>query len=225
MTDPFDFDFSAIKAEDVEEYPTINDEFLDAVPEVPEDMLQQQYATVDTQVLEEKKRTPKARKYEKKCNTIVNAAFRFAVQRPETKADAATIALYGPTVAEKAGDLADAHQKVADFIDALDGGVESPILAFSVAVFPLAIQIVRNHEPILEPQVRVWKIPFTKNKKHPQGRAFTFKRLGIKLGILRNLTNEPKAMEDFVFGDAKFAAKLKELGINVATSPNGRARR
>lgn len=181
---------------------------------------EQQY-TEPHNVAEEKKRTRRAQQYEAQVNQLVSAWFKGSVSKPGFVADAAALSLYGPNFAEKAGDLADHDKNVARFIDALNGDVVSnPYLALVAASLPLALQIIRNHEPVLEPKARLFRIPFSKSKKHPEGRSLNFKKLGIRLGLLRHQTDSPERIYRYVFVDNPLMRKaMEEQGITVARLP------
>lgn len=165
--------------------------------------------------IDKKKRPPKAVAYEKKVKGILQTGFRMSITHPATVADGAALLMYGPKVAAATGDLAASNDAVAKAVDFLTEGNESPVAAMFVAVAPLVFQIIRNHEPILEPSPRGIRIPFTKDKR------IKFK-FGIKLGRLRNVTNDPAGLTEFVFTRPNIVAALKKNGIDVASKRGGR---
>lgn len=159
-------------------------------------------------LLNEEKRTRRAEKYEKKAQRPLRYAFAIAVQHPLTVPDSAAILEYGPNLAEKIGDLADHDAKVRKAVDFLsDDTLGNPYLACVAAAVPLVMQILRNHEPQLVPEVRGIRIPFIKR---------TIKlRFGIKLGRLRAVTKPPQEFGEKYFNSPKIVEKMQSLGITV----------
>jgi len=178
------------------------------------------YTQPDPNVAQEKKRTPTAKRYEAKMNGVMSSLFKASVNKPGYVADAAAISLYGGNFAEKVGDVAAHDPRIAKFLDTLDGGVDNPYLALVAAGLPFALQLIRNHEPQLEPNVRLFRIPFSKSKKRPQGRTVTFKKLGIKLGFLRHQTDDPERLYRYVFDENPMMRPAMEAQkITVARFP------
>lgn len=172
-------------------------------------------------VANERKRSAKAKAYEAQVNAIVSAWFKASVGKPGMVADAAALSLYGPNLAEKTGDLAAHDPRIGKFIDALNGGVENPYLAMIAAALPLALQLIRNHEPILEPNPRTFRIPFSKTKKNPNGRSLGIKKFGIKLGVFRHQTDDPERLYKYVFEESSaMRAAMEQQGITIARYPH-----
>lgn len=159
-------------------------------------------------------RAPGAIKYERKAADIITSFIASTTQKPGTMADAAALIMTGEAVAKATGDLAAHDDRVARGMDWMTEGLVNPYLAFGMAVAPLVIQLVRNHEPVFEPKQR--KIGF---------RKFAIKvpfKFGIKLGILRHRSAEPEQLVINVFNDARVVKKLNDLGIPfVAVTGNG----
>jgi len=80
----------------------------------------------DTTITQEPKRSPRARRYEKKIGGIFGAAARTSLEHPATVADGAAMLYYVPNIAKKFGDLADVDDNIRKGIDFLTGGVENP---------------------------------------------------------------------------------------------------
>jgi hypothetical protein len=180
---------------------------------------EQQY-TEPQNVAKEKKRSRKAQEYEAQVNTLVSAWFKASVGKPGTVADAAALSLYGPNLAEKTGDLAARDPRIGKFIDALNGGVENPYLAVIAAALPLALQLVRNHEPVLQPNPRLFRVPFSKSKKNPDGRHVRLKKFGIKLGMFRHQTDDPERLYKYVFEESpQMRVAMESQGIAIARFP------
>jgi hypothetical protein len=159
------------------------------------------------EMTEKPKRSLRAKRYEKQVGTVLGAATRAAAEHPSTIPDAAALLYYGRNVAEKMGDLADADERVRKAIDIFSGGVENPYMAAFSSVAILGLQLIRNHEPKLEPEVRGLRIPFTKR---------TIKlRFGIKLGRVRALTHDPKELTRAAF-TTDVVAFLQKQGVRVA---------
>lgn len=159
------------------------------------------------EITEKGKRSARAKRYEHQVGAILGAATRAAAEHESTIPDAAALLYYGKNVAEKFGDLADADEKVRKAIDVFSGGVENPYLAAFSSVAILGLQLIRNHEPQLVPDVRGIRIPFTKR---------TLKlKFGIKLGRIRALTHEPKELTHAAM-TPEVIAFLKKQGVRVA---------
>lgn len=182
---------------------------------------EQRYTEPDPSVAQEKKRSRKAQAYEAQVNGLISSWFKASVGRPGTVADAAALSLYGPNFAEKTGDLAAHDPRIAKFIDVFNGDIASnPYLAAVAAGLPLALQLIRNHEPVLEPQSRLFRIPFSKSKKHPNGRTLKLSKFGIRLGFFRHQTDDPQRLYDYVFTQsAAMMATMKAQEITVARFP------
>jgi hypothetical protein len=163
-----------------------------------------------------------ARKYEKKIKTGLNTLFREAVAHEKTVPDAAAIIMYGPRFAEKWGLLANHDKRVRRGIDMFLEGTENPYLAAVLATTPLLLQVWRNHEDELSPkgaitamkesrkkakerEPRKIKIPFTK-------RHIEF-RWRLNLPSARNLTNDPKALSQYVFSRQDIIEAMQKAGI------------
>jgi len=145
----------------------------------------------DEKLLDEPKRSVKAKAYEKKVRGFFRTGFWATVSHEATVPDAAAILVHAPKISEKVGDLADADPRIAKGIDFLTEGTENPYLAAIAVGLPFALQILRNHEPQLVPAQRGIRIPFTQ-------RRINFK-FGIKLGRLRVITSDPHDLSKYVF--------------------------
>lgn len=214
MTDTFDPDiFDGLQAEEIPDT-----EF--AAPNIPDDaasLADEPYDSPDTGIITQRQRPQKAKTYERKVKSVLSAAFKVTASHPATVPDAAAILMYGPNLAEKAGDLAADEAWAARAIDFLTEGAENSKLAFASAAGIFALQILRNHEPSLQPNPdrKGFKIPFAR------GRRMKLK-FGIKLGRVRELTHEPTALSDYVFSNPAVMAALKKQGINVQPPKNRR---
>jgi len=76
----------------------------------------------DTTITQEPKRSPRARRYEKKIGGIFGAAARTSLEHPATVADGAAMLYYVPNIAKKFGDLADVDDNIRKGIDFPDRG-------------------------------------------------------------------------------------------------------
>lgn len=147
-----------------------------------------------------------AKEYQRKSRVLVSTATRLTLN-PATLADSAALVIHGPKLADSVGILATHDPRVARGIDMLTEGAENPYLAVVMAAAPLILQMVRNHEPVAEPEVRGIKIPFIKR---------TIKvRFNVKLGNLRNITNDPEQLKAYVFNDEAIQAALVKQGVNL----------
>lgn len=157
--------------------------------------------------------------YEKKVTSLLQTLTQVMVNSENTIPDSAALVMYGPKVATAWGDLAANDANIARAIDWLTEGTENPYLSAIVATAPLALQILRNHEPAAELSDRKGiKIPFTGKRYKPK---FT-----IKLGKLRNVTHDPDTLVSHVFGNPNIQAAMAKNGIDVsATLTRRQARR
>lgn len=154
------------------------------------------YDTPDDKFFKKGRRKAGAQGYEDKIKKAVRAATDFTIQTEPLVPDAAALIMYGPQLATAGGNWAAEDKRVARVIDffAEDSPIDSAALGFIAVAAPLLLQIVRNHEPVLEPAPRGFRIPFAKDKQgNPRRFRFPFK-IGIKLGGLRGMTNEPSGM-------------------------------
>lgn len=168
------------------------------------------YDEVDPKFITAKRKPTGAPEYEKKLKGLLKGAFDMTVGSSATVVDAAAIYQYQGKIVEKGAILAATNKSFARGIDFLTEGTENPALAFAAAVLPLALQMVRNHEPVLVPAPRGIKIPFTKRTFHIPI------KLGIKLGRLRAATYEPRHIYNVVLGNPDVMATLAKQGVSVA---------
>lgn len=152
----------------------------------------------------ESKRPRKAIAYEAKMTGLLQTISDIAMASPQTIPDSAAIIMHGESVATAFGDLAANDPRVARGIDWITSGTNNPYAAVLSATLPLALQVLRNHEPVAESESKGIRIPFLKR---------TIKlRFKIKLGKLRNATNDPDHLVNVVFGNPDLQASLKEKG-------------
>lgn len=197
---------------DVDSSPFFNGEpdNQDFLNDEPNPQPAETFDAVDPKFITAKRRPTGAPEYEKKIKGILKGAFDMTVGNTATVADAAAIYQYQGKIVEKGAILATVNPTFARGIDFLTEGTENPTIAFAAALLPLALQLVRNHEPILEPAPRGFKVPFTKK---------TFRipiKVGIKLGRLRNATYEPRHMYNVVLGNPTVIATLEKQGVSIA---------
>ncbi len=174
------------------------------------------YDTPDSKFIHEERQSRKAKEYETKTLKLLNSAMRVTADDPRTVADAAILILKGKPFAAAMGTLAEEDKRAAKMVDFFTEGTSNPYAAVFAAAAPILLQVVRNHEPVLEPQHRGFHIPFTK-------RTIKF-RFGIKLGKIRALTHEPRVVESWVFDNPEVKARMEKLEITVART-NGRKSR
>lgn len=154
--------------------------------------------------------------YEKKIKRIEVSFMRYTIQNPKTVADAAAIITYGAQLAKSGGDLAAKDKRFADAVDFLSEGAGNPYLEFAMAAGIMAMQIMRNHEPVVE--------------REPKHKIRIFKRefglrIRFKLGRFRKLTQEPKQFTADVLGNPDVQKMLvKYHGIRLTETPNGKAK-
>lgn len=177
-------------------------------PEVPEP----EYDEPSDDFIKKPTRPRGAIAYEKKVSELINTGMRAALGHEQTLADAAALIMYGPTLAEKVGNLAATDPRIARGIDFITDGTENPYASVAIAAMPLILQVIRNHEPQAEVSSgrTGFRIPFT--QKHIK---LKFK---IKLGRLRQLTNDPDAFTSWVLDRPDIQAALAKQGINVAST-------
>jgi len=181
-------------------------------PQPEPEQATESYDRADASIIDKPERTPRAKKYEKKANKSIGTLTRLLLQRPATVPDAATLMLYGPDVAETFGDLADKNPRVAKIIEMFEESTDSPVLAVISATTPLLLQLIRNHEPVLEPKERTIKLGMF-NVRIPR-------KIGVRLGLLRGITHDPDAILKNVFGDPDVVEALRRNGVTVP-APRG----
>lgn len=179
------------------------------LPDVP--VVEHEPDHPDASMLSKPKRKPNARKYEDKVLKVFGVATRVAISKPALVPDAAILLLKGPPVAEALGDLAAENEAVARMLTLSEQVTDNATLAAVTAISGLLMQIVRNHEPILEPAPRSFTVPFLK-------RTFKLPKIGVKLGLFRAATVEPNALIQHVFSDQGIIDALRKNGITLAPS-------
>lgn len=170
-----------------------------------------EYSPLDPKFVANSRKPSGAAGYEKKIRGLLKSAFNGTVSHTATVADAAAIFQYQDGIVEKGALLAVDNKNFARGIDFLTEGTENATIAFALAALPLVAQLLRNHEPVLEPAPRGFTIPIIKRKiKIPI-------KVGIKLGRLRDFTYEPKHMYGVVFNNPEVRATLEKQGTKVAS--------
>lgn len=166
----------------------------------------------DASLLDERKRKPRAKEYERKAKGLFSIAVKITVTNEPTIADSAALLMHGPNVAEKMGDLAAENERFARMLDILTEQTENPTTALIVAAMPLALQVMRNHEDALADSParaeRSIRLPFTKRRL----------RLRFKLRLpkrARSLTTDPMQLSAHVFTNEQIQEALRKQGINV----------
>lgn len=199
---------------------SLDDESLAGARHLADNLIEQpefaepNYDYVDPNFVKPQRRRNGANDYERRIRVGLNTAARFCAGNEATVPDAAALLMHGEQLSQAWGDAAAADKRVGRVIDFLTKPTDDPVsLAFMTTV-PLVFQLLRNHEPQLEPTTRGIRIPFRKN---PDG---TPKRLRFKFGIrlkrLRALTNHPDKLAQHVFTDPRIAESMRKQGIHVA---------
>lgn len=184
-------------------------------PELTDDMLREEFTEPKSEFLGKDKRKPYSVQYEKKVKGVLNGIMRGALSNPHTVPDAAAIIMYGPTISETMGDWAASDVRVRKAVDFITSGTDNPAIAAMFAFAPLILQVLRNHEPVAEVEPRRIRIPFTKK--------YIRLRFKVKLGKLRNMTNDPREFTQWVLSNPKIQEGLAKQGIQFATeSSNGK---
>lgn len=167
----------------------------------------------DADFVEEKKESAVAKKYRLKTRHGINFLITGLVQSPGTVPDAAALLYHGPAISEAVGDLAEKDKRVRKAIDFLtEDTIDNPYALTAIAVLPLAIQILRNHEPQSANVAKALKIkvPFTK-------RYFTLPiRIRFSFKWTRNVSYEPNYMVEHVFSNPDVQMALAKRGIRIA---------
>jgi hypothetical protein len=183
------------------------DDFVEPPP-LSDDMGREDYTEPDADFLKNPRRKRHAVEYENKVKSTLMMGTRFLFDNPNTVPDAATLIMYGPNFSRAMGDWAAEEPWVRKSIDFIAGGANNPGAAAMAALIPMALQILRNHEPVAEVvQPKRIRIPFTKR--------YISIKFRIKLGKLRNLTNDPKAFTEHVLGNPQIRENLAKQGINL----------
>lgn len=176
--------------------------------DAPADAVEPEYP--DASFVTSKRTARGAKKYQDQVKALMNIAIRSTAEHPATVADSAALLMYGPKLTVEMGNLAVKSDRVAAMLDMLDGGVENPYVAVYIAAAPLLLQMIRNHEPVLEPARRTIKIPFIKREI-----PIPIK-VGIRLGGLRAATHDPRTFAHHIFDQPDVQARMTKEKINVA---------
>lgn len=160
----------------------------------------------DVSFLNPKARKPLAATYERQVKKTLGTITRELIQRPNTVADAATLIQYGPKFSRAVGDLAAESPPIAKFIGVAETVADNTVLAFLTSTTALVTQLVRNHEPVLEPAPR----SFTFLR-----RSFKLPKIGIRLGLFRAGTHDPDTLIQSVLTDPEVIRALEKNGIRI----------
>lgn len=206
-----DIDWSMLTAEEAPE-PI----FDDIAPDVDDTLDDKEGPRIDRSMLKQPRRKAHAREYEDKLRSLFLVGTQIGLQSPNTVADAVAIIVHGPKVAQTMGDLAAENDTVAAAIDFVTKPSDSATTAAILASVPMVLQLVRNHEPIAETTGRIIRIPFTKREIKL--------RFNVKLGRLRNLTQDPDELTNHVLSIPDIRAAIEKWGIKVASRTHERTR-
>lgn len=171
------------------------------------------YDEPDSGLTKEKKRSLKSRQYEEKIKGLLGTYIRDAVGQSKTAPDAALFLMRGPDFAEKWGDLA-AHDKwVAKGVDWITDTAENPYIPAMLTTAAVVLQLMRNHEPVIEPDnavTRGIRIPFTKRRlRIPM-------RFRLRSTRLRNQTVDPAELARYVFTNPAIREAYAKQGVTLA---------
>jgi len=179
--------------------------------------------------------TQRAKEYEQKVNSVLKEVLRYRLT-PSGLPDAAAILTYGPSFAQRAGQLADHDPNAAKVLDMLTAP-DSPWVMFVVAAIPFIGQVFRNHE------AQIKAIPANARKTRAERKAErsaqpraefripgtkrTVKvpfRIRLPLGVFRASTMEPVVLANHVFGNAEVRKHLtKAYGVKFGENNDGPA--
>jgi hypothetical protein len=199
-------------------------------PSPPPDAMSKPADEPDPNFAKTPKRSRRAVAYQEKVDGLLRGIFKVAAERPGNVADAATIMLSGPELAEKTGDLADHDERIRKGIDWFLEGTENPYIAFAFVAIPFALQIYRNHEDSANPRAVV--TAFRQNRETAKANAktrqfkipFTNRRIQFRLAFhfpsLHAITNEPAKLTAHVFGNPAVQQTLIKEGIKLAWEPS-----
>lgn len=197
--------------EDFEEFLS-PDDLVDSVVDDPT-FMDQSAREPDSDFVEEKKETPQARKYRLKVRHGINFLVTAFVQSPGTIPDAAALIYHGPQVSSAIGELADHDKRVAKAIDFItEDTIDNPYALAVVAMIPLLVQVIRNHETVVEQLPGKFKvrIPFTK-------RYFRLPvRFKFSVKWTKNISYEPSYLTTHVIGNVRVQEHLAKRGVKIA---------
>lgn len=171
----------------------------------------------DSRVVREPRRKNGSGHYEQQLAAINRAAIKTLAKREETLPDAAILLLQGPDFCKAWGNAAAEHDKIARAIEWLAEPTDNPLLLAIFATAPIVLQMFRNHEPMLQPKPRGFRVPFLKDKDGNR-RVIRLPKIGIRLDNIPGYeaaTNEPSWLVRHVFGNADVQKELKKQGIDV----------
>lgn len=189
----------------------------------PDDTQEPETETIDPELrdiksedfIEVQPETARAAKYRKKTKHGLNFLIKVFAGSPRTVSDAAAVIYHGPAIAKSVGHLCDTDERARKFVDFVtEDGIDNPYLLTALTVIPLVIQSVRNHEKALEKGGQL-SIPLGKTRRIRL--PFKFR---LRLGKLRNATEDPDFLTAHVFSNPGVREALAKQGISVAW--NGR---
>jgi hypothetical protein len=173
-------------------------------------------AEPDASLLGSGRRVRNSRAYENKLRNLFSVLVKETAKRESTVADSAALLMYGPDAARALGDLAAKDARVARGIDMITDGAENPYATALLSVLPLAAQVLRNHEPTIEPRIRTFRVPGVRREfKLPL-------KFGVRVEAFRSLTFEPESLTRHVFGDGRVQEAFRKQGLRFAWNPGSR---
>lgn len=156
--------------------------------------------------------------YEDQLAGINRAAIKSLAKHRETLPDAAILLLQGPEFCKAWGNAAADNDRIAAALEWLAAPTDNPLLLAIGATMPIVLQMFRNHEPVLQPKPRGFRIPFMKDVDG-NPRTVRLPKLGIRLQNVPGYaaaTNDPDSLVRHVFGNRNVQAELRKQGIDVA---------
>lgn len=215
MTDTAEWNDTAVPGDDTinwsevpvtEGRPMTAAEFIAGEPSEPS-MAEPTYDVPDPNFVKAGRRKPHAAAYQNKVHDVLHMGMLLTLGNSATVPDGAAIIQYGPKLEHALGDWAAEDKRVARAIDFISGGTTTPAMAAISAAIPLALQIIRNHEPeatVERKPLRIWKWTLPIKVK-----------FRIKLKRLAPLTHKPEKLTEWVFGREEVRTALAKQGISV----------
>lgn len=194
------------------------------------------FGAPDFDFLKEKPRSPKARGYERRVQSLLKS-FTFAALNRGDMPDAAALIKTGPKFARAVGDAAVTSKHVAQVVDMLTAP-DSPMVPLAVTGIALVSQLLRNHQAEAELAAqeakRTWKerrearksgmadLPrATTTIRLPFGRKITLKwkiRLPLADQLWKRVTGgavPPEVLVYSVFADDELLTALRKQGYDI----------
>lgn len=175
------------------------------------------YDQPDPAAVKPPRRPRNAAAYERKLTGVLQGLITELAPHEATQPDAAVLIMHGPKFCTTWGNAAAEHDQVARAIEWLSQPTDNALLLAMMATVPIVLQVVRNHEPVLQPQPRGLRLPFLKDSDG-NPRTLRLPKVGIRLTNVPGYaaaTNDPQKLREHVFSNPDIIAQLRKQGVKL----------